>query len=157
MNHILVKKLNLEKAETFRYSGQVLSRSANSIIIEALFNRPDAIYHGVPFRMGDPFVEIYFLDRWYNIFEVHDQDDGRIKCWYCNVTLPAEFEESEIRYVDLALDLFVYPDGRQLVLDEDDFELLNLSAQIRAGALAALEDLKRLIQPEKGFSLRLLS
>ena len=34
-------------------------------------------------------------------------------------------EASQIRYVDLALDLLVFPDGRQLVLDEDEFEALH--------------------------------
>jgi hypothetical protein len=154
LDEITVRKLNLEKIETFRYSGRVLSRSLNSIVIEANFNRADAVYHGVPFRLGDPFVEIYYNDRWYNVFEVHDQDDGRIKCWYCNVTLPAEFVDGEIRYVDLALDLFVYPDGRQLVLDEDEFEQLNPPAPVRAGALAALEELKRLVRPLDGFRVR---
>ena len=153
MDEIVVRKLNLEKGETFRYSGQVLSRSDSAILIEAKFNRPDAVYHGVPFRLGDPFIEIYYSDRWYNVFEVHDQDDRRIKCWYCNVTLPAEFVEGEIRYVDLALDLFVYPDGRQLVLDEDEFEQLNPPPAIRAGALAALEELKHLVRPQEGFRL----
>lgn len=153
MNEILVRKLNLEKVETFRYTGRILARSTNSVTIEANFNRKDAVYHGVPFRLGDPFVEVYYNDRWYNIFEVHDLDDGRIKCWYCNVTLPAEFGEGEIRYVDLALDLFVFPDGRQLVLDEDEFEQLDPPEAIRSGALAALEELKLLVRPQEGYQV----
>ena len=153
MTDIVVRKLNLAGEETFRYSGRVLSRSEESLLIEAKFNRPDKVYHGVMFRLGDPFVEIYYRQRWYNIFEVHDLDDGRIKCWYCNVTLPAEFGEGEIRYVDLALDLFVYPDGRQLVLDEDEFEELNPSADLRASALAALAELRQLVRPQDGFHL----
>lgn len=154
MDELVVRKLNLQREETWRYSGRLLERAESWVLIEANFNRDDAVYHGVPFRRGDPFVEIYYFDRWYNVFEVHDRDDGRIKCWYCNVTMPATWEGGEIAYVDLALDLFVYPDGRQLVLDEDEFEALNPPADLRARALQALEQLKLLVRPQDGYKLR---
>ena len=154
MDNVVVRKINLQRAEVWRYSGRMLEQGDNYVLIEANFNRDDAVYHGVLFGRGDPFVEIYYTDRWYNIFEVHDREDGRIKCWYCNVTMPAERQGSEIAYVDLALDLFVYPDGRQLVLDEEEFEALNPPADLRAQALAALEQLKDLVRPLNGYRLR---
>ena len=44
--------------------------------------------------------------------------------------------------MDLALDLLVYPDGRQLVLDLDDYESLNLPPEERQQVEAALDELK---------------
>ena len=153
MDEITVIKLNLAGVETWRYSGHVLKRDPSSLLIEAEFNREDVVFQGILLKRGDPFVEMYYSDRWYNIFEIHDRDSGEIKGWYCNVTRPAELNKSEICFVDLALDLFVYPDGRQLVLDEDEFEQLNPDAELRSQAYDALEELKRLVRPLDGFRL----
>jgi hypothetical protein len=153
MSDWVIIKLNQAGQETWRYSAELLRRDAHSLIFRALFNRPDTPFHGVLLRQGDPFTEEYFTDRWYNIFEIHDQDSGEIKGWYCNVTRPAEISEGQVRYVDLALDLLVYPDGRQLVLDEDEFEALRPDALLRSAAYAALDELKSLVRPEMGFRL----
>ncbi len=153
MADVLVIKLNLDRQETWRYSGEVLDRDAHSLLLRALFNRADTPFHGILMRNGDPFIELYDTRRWYNIFQIHDQDSGEIKGWYCNVTRPAEIEGGQVRYVDLALDLLVYPDGRQLVLDEDEFEALHLDASLRVAARAALDELIARVRPEKGFRL----
>ena len=153
MDDITVIKLNLDEHETWRYTGEVLARDAHSLTLRALFNRADTPFHGILLRQGDIFIEIYYTDRWYNIFQIHDRDSAAIKGWYCNVTQPAEIEASQIRYVDLALDLLVYPDGRQLVLDEDEFEALQPEKSLRGAAIAALAELKTLVQPQNGFRL----
>ncbi len=148
-----VHKLNSKREETWRYTGQELRRTEKGLLIEAYFNRDDTPFHNLILKRNDRFVEAYFFDRWYNIFEMYDRDDGSLKGWYCNVTTPAELHESDIRYVDLALDLLVYPDGRQLTLDEDEFEAEQLDQETQARARQALEALKSLVQPERGFRL----
>ena len=65
-----------------------------------------------------------------------------LRGWYCNVGKPALLDGDCLSYVDLALDLLVFPDGRQVVLDEDEFLNLDLSPVDRQQALAALEELK---------------
>jgi hypothetical protein len=42
------------------------------------------------------------------------------------------------------LDLWVSVNGRQTVLDEDEFEALQLNDELRAGALQGLDELKQL-------------
>lgn len=143
---ITVLKLNVKRQETWRYSGQVLLSSAPMLILEAHFNRPDTPFHGIVLGQGDRFVETFYTDRWYNIFEMHDRQDDRIKGWYCNICLPAELQQGSISYVDLGLDLLVYPDGRQLILDEDEFNELELTAEQRDQARVALAALQRLFQ-----------
>lgn len=138
---IVVIKLNTEWVETWRYTGRVLRRTSNAVLLEAFFNKDDAPFHGIMLKKGDRFIEIYYADRWYNIFEMYDRDDKTLKGWYCNVTRPAEFADGQIAYVDLALDLLVYPDGRELVLDEDEFAALVIDDATRAQARAALEEL----------------
>ena len=56
---------------------------------------------------------------------------------------PAEIRGDVLSYVDLALDLLVFPDGRQLVLDEDEFNNLDLNPTDKAQALAALAELQQ--------------
>jgi predicted RNA-binding protein associated with RNAse of E/G family len=132
--------------ETWRYTGQVIARGASWVQLEAIFNRPDlhTPYH--TFRRGDRFVEWYFSDRWYNIFEMHAVDDDRITGWYCNITRPAVLGEDTIYADDLALDVFVGPAGTIAVLDKDEFAALPLDEYTRAQVQAALAELLRLVE-----------
>lgn len=143
---IIVQKKNPAGEVTYQYEGVLLERSGNSIKLEAFFDRKDMPFQEVFFKTGDRFVEYYYSDRWYNIFAIYDKDDGNIKGWYCNIGMPAVIEDGIVAYVDLALDLWVSSDGRQTVLDEDEFEELRVNDEIRAGALAGLEELKSLFQ-----------
>ena len=153
MDWITVIKMNPQRQETWRYGGNTLSRGEGFVLLEAHFNRDDMPFQEVLLKRGDRYVEEYTSAHWYNIYEIYDRDDGEIKCWYCNVALPAEIDGNVVRFVDLALDLIVYPDGRQIVLDEDEFNLLEIDKDTRSGALTALSELKELVRPEMGFHL----
>ena len=155
---IVVRKCNLRGQETWRYSGRILERGRRSVLLEARFNRPDLPFHGVLLRENDRFVEWYSSESWYNLFEVHDRDDDKVKCWYCNITMPAEFIDGTISYVDLALDLLVFPDGRMLVLDEDEFAELELDETTRAKARQGMAELKRIFEENEivSFGLQIL-
>lgn len=154
MTDVVVIKLNPEGRETWRYSGRILGMSQNTLLLEAYFNRPDMLFHDMPLRHHDRFVEAYFSDRWYNIFEIYDREDGNLKGWYCNVTAPAVFQDGVVSYVDLALDLLVFPDGRKLVLDEDEFLALALNPEMETKAREALADLEEIFRAPGAFSLR---
>ena len=141
---VTVIKLNPELEETWRYEGRILSQQPQTMLIEARFNRSTLRFHGITLQENDCFLERYYEDRWYNLFEIHDRHDDALKGWYCNVTTPAEFSDGKIAYIDLALDVLVYPDGKYLILDEDEFEALALPHQQQAKALEALDSLVRL-------------
>lgn len=146
---IKVQKKNPAGKVTYEYEGVLLSREVNSIKLEALFDRADMPFMDVVFKTGDRFVEYYYTDRWYNIFVIHDRDDKRIKGWYCNIGKPAVIEDGIVSYIDLALDLWVSADGKQTVLDEDEFEDLELNDELRAGALRGLDELRQLFLNNK--------
>ena len=76
-NSLTVIKLDLENKETWRYKGHVLARDDRSITLEAFFDREDMHFHGIFLGKGDRFVETYYTDRWYNIFEIHARDNDR--------------------------------------------------------------------------------
>lgn len=139
---ILVRKLDEKGDETWRYQGQVLQRGETWVRLQAYFNREDMHFHGMLLGQGDRFVETFYSDRWYNIFEIHDRQDDRLKGWYCNIGYPAEITADSVAYRDLALDLLVFADGRRLVLDQEEFLALDLQPQDRSRALAALQELQ---------------
>ncbi len=147
---ITVHKLNEQGVEVFRYSGTLVDEQGTSLTLEARFERSDVQFFELTFREGDRFIETYYSDRWFNIFEIHDADDDHLKGWYCNITRPARIEQGHIYAEDLALDLLVTPDGRVCTLDEDEFEEIDLSESDRKNALSALEELKQWVRARKG-------
>ncbi len=148
---ITVIKLDHDGAFVWKYAGELVERGSTWVCIDARMGRDhDAGY--VHFRLGDTMTEWFYSDRWYNVFRIQDVDDGRLKGWYCNITRPAliNWEDAEhgasVRAEDLALDVFIDPRGRLLVLDEDEFAALDLPEYERAEAWAAVEQLKQLVE-----------
>lgn len=139
---IKVQKKNPAGEVVYEYEGDELQRDATTLLLEAFFTRDDMPFMDVTFKKGDRFLEYYYTDRWYNIFAIHDRDDGQLKGWYCNIGKPAVIEDGVVSYVDLGLDLWVSTSGIQTVLDEDEFEALALDDDMRREALRGLDDLK---------------
>ncbi len=146
---IRVLKCNLAGEVTWHYEGRVLEKKSNAVVLEAFFNRPDMPFIDVTLKENDRFVETFYTDRWYNIFEIYDRDDGSFKGWYCNVGRPAQIADGTVSYIDLALDLWVSPVGRQTVLDEDEFAALSIDTKDRRRALKALAELKEVFQTKR--------
>jgi predicted RNA-binding protein associated with RNAse of E/G family len=140
---ITVRKRNEKGLVTWEYTGEILERGEDFIRLEARFNRADTPFQGIVLKQGDRFVETFYTRRWYNIFEIHDRDDNVLKGWYCNVGRPAVWDApNTLSYIDLALDLWVTPEGRQTVLDEAEFEALELDESTRINARDALAELQ---------------
>jgi predicted RNA-binding protein associated with RNAse of E/G family len=75
---------------------------------------------------------------------VHAREDGALRGWYCNIARPAVIADDEVAQVDLALDVWVRPDGTALVLDEDEFAALALTPDEAAAARAAVAEIRDL-------------
>ena len=144
MKEIIIIKCNHLGQETWRYSGKILREDSLGLIVEAFFNRSDLPFHGIVLRESDRFLELYPYGKWFNVYEVHDKDTDEVKAWYCNVTRPVKIDNGMLRYDDLALDLLVYPNGKHLALDLDEFRSLKLKNHEQKSALQALEELKSL-------------
>jgi len=148
MGVITVIKRNDRGQETWRYQGRRLEQADGRLVLEAFFDREEMWLQGTLLSKGDRFIETYFTDRWYNIFEIHARDDDSLRGWYCNISRPAEIEGDTISWVDLALDLLVFPDRRQVVLDEDEFARLEISPEERRQAQAALVELQAIFRDQ---------
>jgi protein associated with RNAse G/E len=140
-----VLKKNLADEVTWQYEGVVLNRAENSVTLEALFNRDDMPFMDITLKRNDRFVETFYSDRWFNIFEIFDRDDNHFKGQYCNIGKPAIIEDDFVSYVDLALDLWVSADGKQTVLDDDELAELNLDDGLKQKVYEGLKELQEVI------------
>jgi predicted RNA-binding protein associated with RNAse of E/G family len=144
MESVTVRKLDHAGRQVTAYPGQVLRRDGRAIVLRTGWGR-DALDLGyVVLEPGDRWTEHFYADRWYNIFEIC-ASDGRLKGWYCNVTRPARIGADEVTTEDLALDLWVAPDGETRVLDEDEFAALPLNPAEREAARQALAELQEMV------------
>lgn len=69
---------------------------------------------------GTVSYEYYWLDRWFNIFQFHEPN-GNFRNWYCNINMPPSFANGVLDYVDLDIDILIWPSGEIVVLDEEEF------------------------------------
>ncbi|HST87567.1 MAG TPA: DUF402 domain-containing protein [Ktedonobacterales bacterium] len=142
---VTVHKLNTAGASVVTYPAMLVKRLPDGVRLEAEWTRPPLALGYTTFATGDRFVEWFYTDRWYNIFEVRAAD-GRLKGWYCNIAEPAVIAEANITCRDLLLDVWVTPHGASLLLDEDEFEADDqLDATTRARARQAVTDVLALV------------
>ena len=100
---------------------ELIERSGPHLVFLGTFDRD--VEHGDlgPIRKGTISYEYYWLDRWYNIFRFHEAD-GTLRNYYCNINMPPNFVGGELNYIDLDIDIVVWPDMSYQVLDRDEFE-----------------------------------
>lgn len=142
----VVRKLNSDNQEVWRYLADAYTFLPDGVRLEARFRRADLPTPYTTFKQGDRFVEYFYTDRWYNVFAVYDRDDARLKGWYCNLSRPAQVAHNGLHYADLALDVWVTPQGECLLLDEEEFAAQPLSATEQAQVQQALEQIQHLAQ-----------
>lgn len=146
---ITVVKLNTLGEPKVQYQGEVIKQLPGEVVISAYWTRPTLDLGYTRFEPGDHFIEYYYADRWFNIFDI-STPDGRRKGWYCNIARPAHIFNDHIEQVDLLLDVWVNPEGKPLILDEDEFASdTTLSDEQRNSAKQALQDLLQLIAARK--------
>jgi uncharacterized protein len=138
---LTVKKLNLQQELIMAYDGTVLERTGDTLVLEARFNRETLDLGYAVLEHCDRFVEHFYADRWYNIFEIHSVHDDHLKGWYCNIARPAVFGSDTLEQIDLALDVWINPDGSYHLLDRDEFDALDLDRTTRLRAQQAVGEL----------------
>ena len=124
------------------------SRKGDLLVIVGVFGETVDHAHLGHISRGTVSFEYYWLDRWYNIFRFHEPD-GQFRNYYCNINMPPKFDGITLDYVDLDIDLIVWPDGRVVTLDEDDFAANARRYAYPEGviqkAFEAVDELKRMI------------
>ena len=62
-----------------------------------------------------------FWDKWFNVIRIYGRD-LEFKGFYTDIITPIQKTWTLVTATDLFLDLFMFPDGRWTVQDEDEFE-----------------------------------
>ena len=89
---VKMRKLRPDRSEVFSWAGEVLRCDDESIVLRAEFNVDQVELGFTTFRRGDIFVEFYYWQRWFNIFQI-SAPDGTLKGWYANLGQPVELED----------------------------------------------------------------
>lgn len=66
--------------------------------------------------------ERFYFNRWHNYF-VFEYPAGTFRNAYFNICMTPKVGEDVIDYVDLELDVVIWPDGRQVSLDLEEFSV----------------------------------
>ncbi len=146
---ITVRACKYDGAGDRTWKAQILRQEGSLLVLDATFDRE--IQHDFlgTIACGTSSVEYYWLDRWYNIFRFA-KPSGELRGFYCNINLPPVFNGELLSYVDLDIDILVEPDFSFRTIDLEEFEdntvRLGYSAEIRAGAERAVEELSKMIQ-----------
>jgi len=85
--------------------------------------RGEGFYDGLGTRkeLGDYAVTEVKIGEWHSRTQYFSRD-GRLKGTYINLNTPIELYPHGIRYVDLEVDVCIWPDGRVKVLDEEKLD-----------------------------------
>ena len=126
------------------YDGELIAHDGPRITLRARWTLPARTLPFVTLEPGDVFIETFYTDRWYNVFEIHGPD-GALKGWYADICRPARLEGEALSWDDLALDIWMDPDGTMRILDQEEFaqvlrELPPTEAASARGAVPALQD-----------------
>lgn len=143
MSEITVYKRDATGKVVWQYTGVVVDSGPTWVCLSAQFDRDEADLGFVVFHRGDVFTEWFFSDRWYNIFRVYDSQRDLLKGWYCNITRPATITADSVAADDLELDIFVTPNGTTILLDELEFDALNLPINERIAAIRAVDAIRQ--------------
>jgi protein associated with RNAse G/E len=97
--------------------------------------------------------ERFYLSRWYNYFRF-EHPDGTLRNYYINICMPPLVRPGVIDYVDLDIDVIVWPDGEWKTLDRDEFEInantFGYPDDVRLFAVKALEDIIAVVSKNSG-------
>jgi len=142
---VTVIKQNPLGETKLRYSAELLMRLTHGVVVAASWTLPVRDLGYTVFEPGDQFTEYFYTDRWFNIFAI-TRSDGTCKGWYCNVAEPAHIDDDTIEQIDLLLDVWVSPQGKPLILDEDEFAAdTTLTPEQRIGAQHGLQAIVHLL------------
>ena len=144
MAEFRVQKILVDGTVKIEYTGTLRERTEELISIDTGWSREPLDLGYVLFEPDDVWIETFYLNEWYNIFRI-SSEEGALKGFYINITRPPAIEGDLIRWEDLAIDIWVRPDGSYLVLDEDEFEELDIDKDTRKKALIALKKVRDMV------------
>ncbi|ERJ12218.1 DUF402 domain-containing protein [Haloplasma contractile] len=146
MNKFKIKALKYPNLPHYEWEGELLDFTKEHVVVLSKPGR-SFVHHtkGIKGTLHQIFLGYFQLDEWYNV--LMEIEGEQIVSYYCNISMPPEFNDHEIVFVDLDLDLAKEKEvGKWHVLDEDEFYTNSIKYkypdEIKEAAVKALERLK---------------
>ncbi|GIW12786.1 MAG: hypothetical protein KatS3mg062_0225 [Tepidiforma sp.] len=118
-DRVLLRATKYDGAPHWLQPFRVVSDDGNLLVTSYRARTPIYTSRG-EFRSPYDSLVYFWRDRWYNVFRL-SRPGCSTALWYCNITTPPTFDGCQVSYVDLDLDVKVYPSGCVELLDEDEF------------------------------------
>ena len=119
--HFTVNSRKYDKSLRRSWKANLLERSDDGILLEGFFD-VDVAHPDLGLIVeGTRSVEAFPFDRWFNCFAFYEPS-GEFRNYYINVSLPPMIGDGVIDYVDLDIDVLVWPSRQVEVLDMDEFD-----------------------------------
>jgi len=106
-----------------RFPVVVIHESLEGIVIFNLLNPSKPLIVEESILLDRGYIGIWFISYkdWHDLGAIYDRD-RRFKGYYCDICTPLKRTPDGYEMTDFFLDLWVFPDGRYLVLDQDEFD-----------------------------------
>lgn len=104
------------------YEQELLYDDGKLIVSSAPF-RPSASLRAQVPQLEEPEYQVIWLvapEEWHDLGKVYDLT-GKLVGYYCDIIRPIRQTDKGLEVEDLFLDLWVFPDGRYIILDEEEF------------------------------------
>ena len=113
--------------QSFKHDGSLHRTWATGFVIEANEKRIVAVTDhalvseadGRRWVTKEPAVCFFYPDRWYNVICMIRK--GGVH-YYCNIASPSLVDEEAIKNIDYDLDVKIFPNGKFIILDEDEYQ-----------------------------------
>ena len=152
MTQAVINSLKFDGSIKRSWRCQLVSTDGSELVFSGVFDQEVEHSELGLIRQGTLSLEYYWLDRWYNVFEFREPD-GSLRNFYCNINMPPHFDGITLEYVDLEVDILVWPGGQVKILDLDEFEIsaatASYSQELRDNVVRAMDEVMGMIARRK--------
>ena len=142
-----MKVLYRRGPEVTLYEQELLHDDGRLIVSHAPFRPSASLRAQVPGLKMQEYRAIWFVaeGEWHDLGKVYDPT-GALQGYYCDIIRPPRRTAEGLEIDDLFLDLWVFPDGRWLILDEEEFAEARRHGWLDSSiATRAREELEKLV------------
>lgn len=136
---ITIKALRYDRSVKRTWEAGIVSKNNGHLVAIGRFSMDVRHEDLGEIAMGTVSIEHFWLDRWSNVFCFYEPD-GRFRNYYCNIALPPHIGDANVEFVDLDLDVVMWPGRDAVLLDEKDLEISRIRYSIPDDTIAKAYD-----------------
>lgn len=122
-----IRERDMLYIQSFKHDGSLHRTWSKGYIIEANDKRIVAVTDhscviesdGRRWITREPAICFFYPDKWYNVISMIRKSGIH---YYCNLASPSIYDGEAIKNIDYDLDVKVLPNGKTIILDEDEYE-----------------------------------